>query len=212
MPVLILVRHGQADSNVRSVLTDHEEGFPLTDLGKEQVRDTAAQLSGIRVDRIFTSPLLRARQTAEILGSGRGLRVLTDERLWERRFGALNNATAVSYSAPAAKVGKRYDWRFDEHTEDGIEPFETLRRRIDSFVSYAIGCGGTTLAVSHGDTINALLTCRLGLDDLSGFAVQVPNASITVMASRGTGKIEVLAAGMPVLTEKVREEIRGYEG
>jgi phosphohistidine phosphatase len=72
---LYLVRHAKAASGVPDELR------PLTPEGREQARKLGKRLAGKRIEAIVTSPLLRARETAELLAKACGLEAETDERL-----------------------------------------------------------------------------------------------------------------------------------
>ena len=78
----ILVRHGHTPLNdTGTYFSTRDPG--LSELGTQQAGLVADILAGIRVDAIFSSPLQRARQTAEILGRNRRIKVETDPRLAE---------------------------------------------------------------------------------------------------------------------------------
>jgi phosphohistidine phosphatase len=74
---LYLVRHAEAAGG------EPDELRPLTPAGREQARSLGERLreSGVRPDAILTSPLLRARETASLLGRALGLEPVPDERL-----------------------------------------------------------------------------------------------------------------------------------
>jgi broad specificity phosphatase PhoE len=94
-----IMRHGQALSNVRAICSCWPEKFknPLTILGREIVRESVEKLKnkldlgGQNIDLIFTSPLLRTRQTAEIAGKMLGVKPKIDKRLKEIGFGIYNH-------------------------------------------------------------------------------------------------------------------------
>ncbi|MDA3948094.1 MAG: histidine phosphatase family protein [Spirochaeta sp.] len=67
------VRHGESEGNVEGKMQGHKDRH-LTDLGRSQAEATARWFAEteIHVDHLFTSPLIRARETAEILAAGAG--------------------------------------------------------------------------------------------------------------------------------------------
>ena len=85
--MLYIIRHGQTDWNVLHKLqgqTDvplNEEGRRMAEAAREKYRD-------IHFDVCYCSPLIRARETAEILLRGRNIPILTDDRLKEMGFGS----------------------------------------------------------------------------------------------------------------------------
>lgn len=83
---LYIIRHGETDWNVKKMLQGQSD-TKLNDNGRELARKTAAGLEHVKFDRIFSSPLSRAYETAEILRDGRALPIETDDRLKEVSFG-----------------------------------------------------------------------------------------------------------------------------
>lgn len=64
---LIFIRHGQSTANLKQVIANRGFQYPLTETGIQQVHSLTHALAKFRVEAIYTSPLLRAVQTAEIL-------------------------------------------------------------------------------------------------------------------------------------------------
>lgn len=92
MAVEILVaRHGQNEDNANGILNGHRD-LPLTDLGRQQAYDLAESIeaAGITFDTVYSSPLSRAYETAQIICSSLGLKndPLIMRELIERDFGA----------------------------------------------------------------------------------------------------------------------------
>ena len=67
MPLVILMRHGQADNNVNRILVGRHIESHLTEFGKNQVLDTAKYLKEISIDKVLVSPVVRTVETAEIV-------------------------------------------------------------------------------------------------------------------------------------------------
>ena len=82
--MILWVRHGQSTWNVIDRMQGHELSPPLTELGREQAAQTAELLAGRDVVRILTSPAVRARQTADIIGARLGLEVIEEPLLLEK--------------------------------------------------------------------------------------------------------------------------------
>ena len=73
MTLLYFVRHGESEANVLHVFSNRELVHGLTDTGRAQVQALADQLAGVRFDAFYTSPILRARQSAQIVSDRLGL-------------------------------------------------------------------------------------------------------------------------------------------
>ena len=94
-----ILRHGEALSNVKDIVSSWPEKFNnhLTKKGREMIKESAQQLKntcaeqGLSINLIFTSPLLRTKQTAEIVGEALKIKPKIDKRLREVGFGKLSN-------------------------------------------------------------------------------------------------------------------------
>ena len=80
--MILLVRHGETTSN-RERRFQGQLDVPLNDTGREQARALAEQARGEGIVALYTSPLVRARETAEIVGARIGLDPRPDDRLKE---------------------------------------------------------------------------------------------------------------------------------
>ena len=86
MTDLILWRHGQTDYNSQGRIQGRVD-VPLNETGRDQARRAAEDIAALGPTRIVSSPLTRARDTAEALASRTGLSVEIDEGLAEKSFG-----------------------------------------------------------------------------------------------------------------------------
>ncbi|MGL6229588.1 MAG: histidine phosphatase family protein [Culicoidibacterales bacterium] len=92
MPKIILIRHGETDWN-RLGLIQGQTDNPLNELGFTQAKLAAPLFATTRIDAIISSPMLRARQTAQTLATQLGYDpddILLDSRIIERDFGVAN--------------------------------------------------------------------------------------------------------------------------
>ena len=89
---VVLWRHGRTEWNVAGRVQGQSD-VPLDDTGRSQAREAAARLAALRPDRIVTSDLMRAAETAKILGEVTATAVEFDPRLREMNFGAREGLT-----------------------------------------------------------------------------------------------------------------------
>ena len=75
--ILYLIRHGQTDQNKRKCLQGRSD-IELNDYGRELAVKTAEGLQEVKIDMIFTSPLKRAAETAEIIRRGRDIPLMEE--------------------------------------------------------------------------------------------------------------------------------------
>ena len=84
--MIYVTRHGQTNWNLeKKVMGRCDE--PLNDKGKSQALETKNKLLDVGIDLIICSPLLRTKQTAEIINGNRNIPVIYDDRIIERDFG-----------------------------------------------------------------------------------------------------------------------------
>lgn len=114
-----IIRHGHSWRNKKNVAScwPEKKPYPLTEKGKKQIRQAAKNPEDKNIDLIFTSDLLRTRQTAEIIGKATGIRVKRDKRLREINVGIFNNQ-------PIDKVGRFWD------KERKLSPFQYYQKRF----------------------------------------------------------------------------------
>ena len=181
---LTLMRHGQTTWNAARRFQGHADA-PLTDTGREQARHAAEHLTKARIQGIVASDLLRAHDTAKIVGGVLGLPVNTDQRLREIHVGdwqgktfeeVQNGAEIAHWLTPSFY----YEFRFP-----GGESRAELGQRAAAALKEiaAQRSGQHTLVVAHGGTI------RMALFNLFGVAAiePVPNASLTRLEMNDAG-------------------------
>ena len=175
MNIVIFVRHGQSESNITHTLTSDIDKSPLTEEGIKQVEALAKTISkGAKIDALYTSPVLRATQSAEILGKSLDMRPKLDERLWERHMGGLNNVTFGSIEEQTAAMMDEIRSGF----KNGMESWESMQGRLRDF---AYSVKGITVAVSHHDPIlSAMGIVDSRYDDYDTSTI-LPTASATVI-------------------------------
>ena len=95
--MIYLVRHGQTDWNLERRIQGPE--IPLNETGKNEARICAQKLVSVGIERIISSDILRARQTANIINEFLSVPVDTDERLREAQWGDLRGKTIEEISS-----------------------------------------------------------------------------------------------------------------
>jgi broad specificity phosphatase PhoE len=148
------VRHGESASNAApgAMALPGSEGDRLTERGFEQAREVAERLGVAGATRVLTSPLRRARETAEVIAARLGLPITEVEELRELResegFGelSLEDQRLRRWSVWMAEHGDDPD-----HSYRGGESFNEITSRVrllqDRLVADAVE---STIAVSHG--------------------------------------------------------------
>lgn len=145
VPFLYL-RHGETDWNAQG-LSQGNIDIPLNATGRAQALAAAPLLRGRGVRSIVSSPLSRARDTAEAAAALLGLPVLVDADLREVGFGTHEGQPMADWFA---------DWVGGTFTPDGAEPFAALRARAVAAVNRATSHPGMVLIVGHGAFFRAI--------------------------------------------------------
>jgi broad specificity phosphatase PhoE len=141
---LIITRHGQTEGNVKRILADVDDR--LTQKGREQAERVSERLKGEKIDDIFSSPLIRTKETAQIIAKNhpRADFIIADE-LREMELGSYLN-----------KGLDEVDW---ESMPEDVESRSSMYQRAKIIVEKALKKypGGTVLFVSHNALNKAII-------------------------------------------------------
>lgn len=176
--MILLARHGQTDHNVEPVRVMGRADVALNDRGREQARELATTLLVEPPAAIWTSPLQRARVTAQIVGERLGLEPQVDARLaesdrgaWEGR--AVDEISTAEPDAWAAWMRGGAGFRFP-----GGESLAEHAARVGAALEDAQDGPLPVLLVCHGGTIRCAAALRhpRGLD--AYHELDVPHATV----------------------------------
>lgn len=182
---LYLVRHGQTQWNVDHIIQGHAD-ISLTKTGEQQAHEQRERLKDIFFSRIYSSDLIRAHRTAELLNLERQLAIQTTKALRERNFGA--------YQGKPSEEAKKKLWHLLTHYENhnhvkesGVETNERLIGRSLTLLREICVThpGENILVVTHGGVMRQILL-HLGFAQESQF----PSGAIQNLAYiklRGNG-------------------------
>ena len=195
MAVIILIRHGKALTNAKGILNSETEGFPLVEEGRERALRVAMELKKLRVSKLFSSPVFRARETAEIIGRELGLNPIIDDRLRERYFGELMNKAVIDG-----------EWKFSiDWNGTSMERWESIEERMASFMRSVGERNEIIVAVSHDDPIRAAIIVALGIDPSLETGLKPTYAAMNIIATKPSYK--VIAMSCPVLDGETVKKI-----
>lgn len=165
---LLLVRHGENRANLTKEFSHRSVGYPLTAKGRLQAEQTAAYLVGYPVTQIFTSPLKRARETAQIIAAKVGVSVTVLEGFRELNVGTLEAQppSAASWRLHDDIVRAWTDGDAEARFPGGESFTELLARVRGGYEAMCAGRDGETLVlVAHGGSLGLpLLTLASDLD------------------------------------------------
>ncbi len=165
---ITLLRHGESLANAGGIHQGQAD-FELSELGLAQGRALAARWKreGVTFDRIISSPLLRARQTAELIATALHIPVEFDPNWMERDIGELSGLSIEeaahrfprsSFMNPYQPLGGNGESRWEAYLRAGQAVQDLLRRPPASY-----------LIVSHGAILNLVLYAILGIIPQANF-------------------------------------------
>ena len=128
--MIYIIRHGQTEKNRANVLQGRSD-IPLNDSGRQQAEEVKNQFikAGIHFDLVYTSPLIRAVQTAAIIAES--IPQLTDDRLIEMDYGPYEG---MDLTNPAPKVLEFFRDFVHNPAPNGMEPLQAIVVRLGSFL------------------------------------------------------------------------------
>ncbi|HEY0192159.1 MAG TPA: histidine phosphatase family protein [Kofleriaceae bacterium] len=169
---IYLVRHGDTEWSPTRRLAGRKD-LPLTATGELNATQIGQRLAGVTFDRVWTSPLSRARRTAELAGFGD--RAVVDDRLLELDFGSYEGQMAVELRK--AHPG----WAYLKDGCPGGETPEDLGHRIDAFMATWQGLTGTSLIFAHSVLLRVMAARYLGLAPGMGRHFMLKPSSISIL-------------------------------
>lgn len=166
MTRLLLVRHGRSTWNAERRWQGWADP-PLDDVGREQAHRLAGRLreDGETMVALYTSPLRRAQETAEIIGETMGLPVIPDERLKERDVGDITGLTWAQIEEQYPDIVQGFAEANESVEVPGEEEVELFRARVVAVFGEIVARHGEGPigVVSHGGTLGTYLNHLIGL-------------------------------------------------
>jgi broad specificity phosphatase PhoE len=209
---VIMIRHGHAMSVEKGAPVYSHNPIPLSARGREQAARIAVALRTVHVDAIYSSDLVRARQTAEFCAQELGLEVIVDEALRELAIGDFEGMTlervhaAHSSFVPWLEVTFRdrfptadYHHPADLRFPNGQSVLDVHARSLAGFLRIVRAeRGRTVVLVSHGWVLQPLLCHIVGADPREYFRFSLPTATLALahVGDDGRGVLEIFNGGV----------------
>lgn len=205
MLTLLLTRHGHTDRSEPEQYLGQRISAKLTERGRADARALATRLEPIVLDRVISSPLGRARETAQIIAGAQP--VETDDRLAELDYGAWEGLTVAEIERRFPGERARYEADPSTHHVGGAESGEQVATRLrsmfdellDWWITQDADEDRTCLLVGHSSVNRILLALCLGVP-LRDYRRRFRQdwASLTVLSWKkpGAGPMLMLANDM----------------
>ena len=193
---IYIVRHGQSEANVAK---RHGLNTKLSPKGQEQAKELSKKLRNIHFDAIFSSPLIRAKETVRFIAEDQKIEVLTKEALREREEGIIDGKAEHEVKK---EFGKMYKMRDELHYEkwktmsiaEGYESDENLMSRfITTLREIAIAYPGKIILVGSHVGIMKTFLIHLGY----GTHKTLPSSGFT-----NTSSIKIKTDGVDFFLEQ----------
>lgn len=156
---MYIVRHGETDWNAKRLLQGHVNK-KLNKAGEEQAKLLGEKLKHVHFDAVFSSDLIRAKRTAELILLEKKMAILATAVLRERSYGKFEGKPIQELRDHDKKLeALSHEEQFSHVSEEGIENDASIMQRFIPFLrEIAIAhAGKTVLIVSHGGVLRVLL-------------------------------------------------------
>jgi broad specificity phosphatase PhoE len=197
-PQLVLLRHGQTEWSMSGQHTGRTD-IPLTAAGEDQARSAGATLADYEFAAVYTSPLARARRTAELAGYPGAV---VDDDLAEWDYGPVDGRTSHDVSE---ELGREYlifedgvrvlpqtpdhgDGRLGETLDEvAVRAARAIARAEQSLAAASTGSGtgsgtgGDVLLIAHGHLLRVLATVWLGVDPRLAARFELGTAAVCLL-------------------------------
>jgi broad specificity phosphatase PhoE len=192
---IYFVRHAQSEANVRRVISNRDLPHHLTDLGRQQAEALARSLADVPLAAIYSSPIVRAAETAQIVAASKGSPVEMADALREPDCGIMEGRRDEEAWAEHARV--THDWvvecKFNSRIEGG-ESYGDVRARFVPFVDRLLAVHSHTdhnlLLITHGSLLYLMLPLVLTNIDLASVGqYPMPNTGIILAREQANGLV-----------------------
>ena len=191
---IYFVRHGQSAANVLRVISNRNLSHHLTDLGRQQAEALARSFTDVPLAAIYSSPIVRARETAQIVAARKGLPIEIADALREPDCGVMEGRGDEEAWAEYDRV--RVAWmqhQFDSRIAGG-ESFFDLHARFVPFIDRIVTFYGNNnhhiLLITHGALLYFMLPLVLtNLEAVTARQYPLPNTGVIVAERRVAGLV-----------------------
>ena len=196
MPLLILIRHGQSIWNAANLFTGWEN-VGLSEKGILEAKNAAEELTNINFDSVFTSELIRAQKTAEIIIEGNSqtkpTSIVSDLRLNERHYGDLQG---MNKNDARKEFGEEqvHIWRrsFDIPPPNGESLKMTAERTLpcfDELIMPELKLNKNVLVSAHGNSLRSIVMKLEQIDEKSIVKLEIPTGVPRIYSFENEGFI-----------------------
>ncbi|MEW6602437.1 MAG: histidine phosphatase family protein [Nitrospirota bacterium] len=174
---LILVRHGEIFSNIKKIYAGKSQES-LTPEGICQAEEVAERLASLKIDTIYTSPIQRAVQTAEIISAKLGKDIISDNAFREMEMGPWEGLSESDVARLYPEEMNIWLTRPAELSLPGRETLKELQERVLNGIKIKEVTVNRVLIVTHVAVIRVILLWHAGKNLNLYKTINVPNAAV----------------------------------
>ena len=198
---LLVVRHGETQWATAGKHTGRTD-IPLTDLGRQHAAAAGKMLGGWYIDRCYTSPLSRARETAELAAVDAP--TFVDDRLVEWDYGIFEGrrTSEIRREVPGWTIWSSHD--------GAGESVDDVGRRIDAFIDDLLDSAtapergsGVDIVFAHGHSLAVLIARWLGLAAIEGRRFKLATATVSWLSFHREDRV------LKVLNHRLGDQLPG---
>lgn len=196
---IYLIRHGETYWNEKRLLQGSTD-IELNDYGRELARITSEAMKDVPFEIIYSSPLVRARDTAEIMRRDRQIPIVVDERLREMNFGVLEGEYLPDMEKDHTSQLYYLNREPDKYIPENGESFQQVTERAREFIEQVLVPAkekyDTVLIAAHGALIRCFLRC-IEQREIKDFWKCAPhrNCAVTLVEMDAQGGLRIVEEG-----------------
>jgi broad specificity phosphatase PhoE len=181
MTKLILVRHGETETNIQGKIHKFSDPEQLNLNGELQIKKTSGALKKYEPVAVYTSRETRALQSAEIISATLNVPMFTVDGLEERNWG---NYAGLSFQEIKLRAGMdkmSFEDRYTFHPPNG-ESWKEVEARLLKALDHILAANKdkTVILVTHGGSIRTLMPTLMNIDRIESYKYDPENASISI--------------------------------
>lgn len=181
---IYLIRHGNPDYTQEKELGEHK--MPLSDFGIKQAKLLAKRLKALKIDKVYSSELIRAQETAKVFAKPNKKRIFLDERLNEIDW-------LDWYRIPYFNMSeKRRVKKFEHYAKLNrkLNQMQTKTRRLVADI-YRENKAKSIALFCHGNVIKTILSGVLNADVIGFLSLEIYQASISKLMIDNNGFVKI---------------------
>lgn len=179
---ILLARHGECRGNIEGLFRGRMD-FPLNERGLRQAEELAEAIRPLAPTVVYTSPLLRARATAEAIAAACGAPVVVDQGVNNIAFGTWEGRSKKEIAREQPELWRTWMENPEELVVPGAETVEDVGKRALQALEAMVAAnrGGTFAVVTHRTVLNPLLARCIAIAPPYFWKVHMDTASYSVL-------------------------------